>query len=260
MKTKELLLKLSRRFPKRYAKMNHDRVGLMSGKLPLEVNKIVLCLDFDHEIFDFVKEVKPDLILTHHPFIYGTRARVLKYDPVKRALVEKIEALGIPVYSMHTNFDTGIGGMNDALAEALGLVDVKVIEKDPMMRGGRLPKPMKVEEFAKYAVKCFNVDYSLLINKGKEIVESVAIIGGVGSRRWSLAKDEGYDIYISGDAPHYIRRDVVLNDYNYLDMPHEIEKIFMPQMKKLLLEIDPSLEVITVDHEKLPEVIMKCDN
>ena len=257
MKTKELLLKLSKRFPKRYAKMNHDRVGLMSGKLPEEVHKIFLCLDFDHEIFDTVKEEKPDLILTHHPFIYGTRAHVLKYDPVKRALVEKIEALGIPVYSMHTNFDTGIGGMNDALANALELTDIKVIEKDIMMRGGKLPKPMKVEEFAKYATERFDVDYSLLIAKGKPVVESVAIIGGGGSRRWSLAKDEGYDIYISGDAPHYVRRDIVLNDYNYLDMPHEIEKIFMPQMKKILLELDPSLEVITVDHEKLPQVILK---
>ena len=257
MKTKELLLKFSKRFPKRIAKMNHDRVGLMSGKLPEEVHKIFLCLDFDHEIFDLVKKEMPDLILTHHPFIYGTRARVLKYDPVKRALVEKIEALGIPVYSMHTNFDTGKGGMNDALAEALGLLDIKPGLKDPMMRGGRLPHPMDVEEFAKFATKTFNVDYSLLIARGNKTINSVAIIGGGGSRRWILAKDEGYDIFISGDAPHYVRRDVVLNDYNYLDMPHEIEKIFMPQMKKLLLELDPSLEIVTVDHEKLPEVI-KC--
>ena len=256
MLTRELLLKLSKRFPKKYAKWNHDRVGLMSGKLPYEVHKIFLCLDFDHELYDVVKKEMPNLILTHHPFIYGTRAKVLKYDPVKRNIVEKIEALNIPIYSIHTNFDTGRGGMNDALSEALGLKEIKIIEKDIMMRGGKLPQPMDVKEFAKYANKCFNVDYSLLINKGKKVVESVAIIGGGGSRRWSIAKDAGYDIFISGDAPHYVRRDIVLNNYNYLDMPHEIEKIFMPQMKKILLEIDPTLQILTVDHEKLPEVIM----
>ena len=69
MNTRQMLLKLSKRFPKRIAKMNHDRVGLMTGKLPEEVHKILLCLDCDHEILSQIKEFKPDLILTHHPFI-----------------------------------------------------------------------------------------------------------------------------------------------------------------------------------------------
>jgi len=255
MNSRKMLLKLSKQFPKRYAKMNHDRVGLMCGKLPEEVHKIFLCLDFDHEILEEAKAFKPDLILTHHPFIYGTRAFILSHDTIKKALYDEITKLGFAVYSMHTNFDTGIGGMNDALAAALELSDVKVIEKDIMMRGGKLPHKMKAEDFAKYACEKFNVDYSLLINGGKKEVESVAIIGGGGSRRWNIAKDAGYDIFISGDAPHYVRRDVVLNSYNYLDMPHEIEKIFMPTMKKILLSLDDSLEIKMVDHEKLPQVI-----
>ena len=43
--------------------------------------------------------------------------------------------------------------------------------------------------------------------------------------------------------------------FNYLDFPHDIEKIFMPTMKNNLQSIDSSLEIITVDHEKLPKVI-----
>ena len=256
MKTKTMLLKLSKRFPKKIAKANHDRVGLMEGKLPEEVNRILLCLDCDHEILPLIEEVKPDLILTHHPFIYGTKGFILSHDPIKKALYDRLEELKIPVYSMHTNFDTGEGGMNDTLASLLELKDVQTSLKDPMMRGGKLPHKMDVEEFAKYAKERFNVDYALLINSGKKEVESVAIIGVGGSRRWSLAKEEGYDIFISGDAPHYVRRDIVLNNYNYLDMPHEIEKAIMPQMKKILLEMDDSLEIFTVDHEKLPKVIL----
>ena len=255
MNTRQMLLKLSKRFPKRIAKMNHDRVGLMTGKLPAEVHKIFLCLDCDHEILPQIKEFDPDLIFTHHPLIFGTRAFILSRDPIKKALVDELDSLGYPVYSMHTNFDTGPGGINDGLAEALGLQDIKSLEKDPMMRGGRLPQPMKVEEFAKYAKEKLNVDYALLIAKGKPIVETVAVIGGGGSRDWATARDAGYDIYISGDAPHHVRREITLAGYNYLDMPHEIEKVFMPQMKKILLEMDDSLEILTVDHEKLPKVI-----
>ena len=255
MKTKSLLNKLAKKFPKRFAKMNHDFVGLMVGRLPEEVHKVAICLDCDWEIYPLLLEDKPDLVLTHHPLIYGYRSRVFKRDPSKKELCDALEQAGIPVYSMHTNFDTGKDGMNDTLAEALGLQDIEVVEGNIMMRGGRLPQPMDVEEFAKYAVKCLNVDYSLLINKGTQTVERVAIIGGAGSGNWPIAKMAGYDIFISGDAPHHVRREIVNAKYNYLDMPHEIEKIFIPKMKKLIHEMDESIQIVTIDHEKLPKVI-----
>ena len=250
-----ILRKLAKSFPKRIAKMNHDHVGLMTGKKPDKVQKIFLCLDLDWEVLPLVKEYKPDVIITHHPFIYGTRAMVLKHDENRRMLVEEIDGLGIPVYSFHTNFDTGKGGMNDALSNALGLKNIYAPEKDPMMRIGELETPLSAVEFAKKAKTVFNVSYALLINSGAEIIKKVGIVGGGGSRGWRLAQEEGCDIYISGDAPHYVRRDVVNANYNYLDMPHEIEKIFMPTMKNILLDIDPTLEIMTVDHEKLPQVI-----
>ena len=250
-----ILRKLAKDFPKRYAKQNHDRVGLMTGKKPDKVQKIFLCLDFDWEVLPLVKEFQPDVIITHHPFIYGTRYRVLKYDESKRLLVEEIDRLGIPVYSFHTNFDTGKGGMNDALSKALGLVNVYAPEKEPMMRIGELSTPKEAAEFAKFAKTVFHVDYALLINSGAKNIKKVGVIGGGGSRDWRVAKEEGCDIYISGDAPHHVRRDIVNAQFNYLDMPHEIEKIFMPTMKEILLGIDPTLEIKVVDHEKLPKVI-----
>lgn len=250
-----ILRRIARDFPKRFAKANHDRVGLMTGKKPDKVQRILLLLDLDWEALPIVKEFKPDVIITHHPFIFGTRARVLKWDESKRLLVEQIDGMAIPVYSFHTNFDTGRGGMNDALSKALGLSNIYTPLKNPMMRIGELESPIEAVEFAKFAKTVFNVDYALLINSGAKNIKKVGIIGGGGSRSWLIAKDEGCDIYISGDAPHYVRRDIVNAQYNYLDMPHEIEKIFMPTMKEILLELDPSLEIKTVDHEKLPKVI-----
>ena len=255
MNTRLLLRQLAKRFPKRYAKMNHDYVGLMTGKLPEEVHKIILCLDFDWEVLHLIKENVPDLIITHHPFIYGTKYQVFKFDKRKEELCREIDALGVPVYSMHTNFDTGKDGMNDALAEALELTNVYAPEKEIMMRIGELKEAMPVEEFTKFAKAKLNVDYGLLIDEGKPIVKKVGIIGGGGSRDWPVARDEGCDIYISGDVPHHVRRDIVNEKFNYLDLPHEIERIFIPQMKKILLSIDSTLEILMVDHEELPKVI-----
>ena len=255
MKTRLLLQKLAKKFPKRYAKMYHDHVGLMTGKLPEEVHTIALCLDFDEEVFPLVEENVPDLIITHHPFIYGTKAKVFKWDKRKEELCKKIDELGVPVYSFHTNFDAGIDGMNDALSAALCLHNVYTPEGEACMRIGELEQEMPVEEFAKYAKEKLNVHYGLLIDEGKPFVKKVGIIGGGGSRDYPVARDEGCDIYISGDAPHHVRRSIVTEKFNYLDLPHEIEKIFVPQMKTILLGIDPTLKIIMIDHEEEPLVV-----
>ena len=256
MNTIKLLRNLAKRFPKSLAD-HGDHVGLMTGRLKEDTHTVLLCLDFDEIVYEKILQMKdkPDLILTHHPFIYGTKYHVFKYCEFKRIVCEKIDALGIPVYSMHTNFDKGVGGMNDALAEALELQDIHPLETCYMARGGRLKEPMNIRDFAYYANKKLHMEYSHLVHGGKDTVETVAVLGGAGSYKYKNAMEEGYDIFITGDTPHHIRRDVLAQHYNYLDMPHEVEKIFVPQMKKILLSIDPSLKVIEVDHEALPELI-----
>ena len=145
--------------------------------------------------------------------------------------------------------------MNDALAKKLGLIDIKRLETEPMARGGTLPNEMEIHDFSKYAEDKFNVNYGLLLNYGTTKIKKVALIGGGGWRSFINSKQEGYDIFISGDIPHHGRRAVVQNRYNYLDLPHEIEKIFMEQFKEVLLSINSELQVLTVDQEVLPECL-----
>ncbi|MFA5283271.1 MAG: Nif3-like dinuclear metal center hexameric protein [Bacilli bacterium] len=254
MKTITLLRVLAKQFPKRI-KDNQDHVGLMTGKLLDDTKCILLCLDFDEEVFSIVEglERKPDLILTHHPFIYGTKYRVFKENEDKKALCDKIDRLGIPVYSMHTNFDTGKGGMNDALAEALKLKDIQPLQNNPMARGGLLPHEMTPEQFALYAKRALKANSCSLIDAGAKVIRSAAIIGGGGWYCFRDAQMSGYDIFISGDIPHHGRRDVIAKHYNYLDLPHEIERIFIPTMSKIIKSIDRSIEIIEIDHEKEPK-------
>lgn len=255
MKTKSMLIKLSKQFPKRIAKKNHDFVGLMVGKLPEEINKVLLCLDFDDQILDEALKIKPDLIITHHPFFFGSKAKILRFNENKRFIHDTLIKNNIALYSMHTNFDEGVGGMNDALAELLNLNDVYAPVLEPMMRIGTLNNPMSIEEFANYAKNNLRVDYALLVKGNDNLIKKVAIIGGGGSRRHEIAKNEGADIYISGDAPHYVRRDIILEKFNYLDVPHEVERAFMPQLAKFLKKMDPNMEITILDHEIMPKVI-----
>lgn len=256
MKTRELINRLGRMFPKRLREP-WDRGGLMCGKYPDETKKVLVCLDYDAEVLEIAKKERPDLIITHHPFIFGTKAKVLKRDPIKKGVFEETERAGLAVVSYHTNFDRGTNGMNDALAERLGLLNVKPLENDSMARGGLLKEPLAVKEFAKEALKRLNAPYGLLINEGREVVRSVALIGGGGWHGFLNAKEEGYDIYLSGDVPHHGRRAIIDNKYNYLDLPHEIERIFISKMTEILLDINQDLKVVPVDHEREPALVVK---
>ena len=255
MDSKKLIAKLWKLFPSKIAKEYCDHVGLMTGKLKPEIHKIVLALDMDWEIFDEVLKVKPDLVITHHPFIYGTRKEVFENNPSRKKLALALDEANIPVYSFHTNFDGAKGGMNDALAEALELKDVYAPEIEPMMRIGYLEKEMNIYDFAKYAKEKLNVDYGLLIDRGPKTIKKVGVLGGAGGGCIWSAQKEGVDFYISGDAPHHVRRDIVNENLNYMDVPHEVESIFVPTMAKYLRNMDNSLEIIQIIHEKMPKVI-----
>lgn len=255
MKTRTLIRSLFKMFPKALAKKHHDYVGQMHKGLKEETQRIVLCLDCTTKVIENAHEVNADLIISHHPFIYGSVNKVLKSDPIRRYQYDLLDQYQIPVYSFHTNFDEGKGGMNDALATALELINIKPLIEEPMARIGELKTPMNIKDFAVFAKNKLNVDYGLLINEGVDTIKKVAILGGGGSGYFMCSKNEGADIYISGDAPHHVRRGMVDHKINYLDLPHEIEKIFMPTMKEILLKLDQNLIIDFVDDQKLPEVI-----
>lgn len=259
MKTKKLLVNLGKKYPRSLSE-KRDFPLHQVGKIKEETKTILLCLDFDETVYKYMKDNnllnKVDLIITHHPFIFGKYDEIIKNDTKKAQLVDKILKNNLVIYSYHTCFDSAKEGMNDALAEALNLKNIHPLISNQMARGGELEKEMEIHEFAKYAKDKLNVSYGLLLPYGNKSIKTVAIIGGGGSSFYKDSMLESYDIYISGDCPHHIRRDIITNNYNYLDLPHEIEKIFVKQMEKILLGIDDLLNVIVVDHEKEPEVIL----
>lgn len=256
MKTRSLIQQLYKYYPKSIAEANEDFVGLMVGKLPEEVNRIMLCLDFDESIFLEAVEYRPDLIITHHPFFYGLKSDILKEDKHKKDLYKMLNKYGFNVFSIHTNFDGGTPGMNDALAKMLDLQDIYTpIDDEICMRIGYLKSEMPLREFVNYAKKSLHASYGLLIDKGPQTVKKVGIVGGGGSRFYKIALKEGCDIYISGDVSHHTRREMIIERMNYLDLPHEIERAFMPQLKEVLLGIDSSLDIKIVDHEKDPIIV-----
>lgn len=253
---KKLKRKLYKLYPLAIAKKNHDFVGVMVSQNHLDIKKILICLDLDESILDKIDEFNPDLIVTHHPFLYGpSKVNILRNDEHKMNIYNYLKSKDIGVISLHTNYDEASNGMNDVLASKLNLNNVEIPLFNPMMRIGMLSKPMEINEFAQYAKEKLNVKYALLIKGNDNMISRVGIIGGGGSRSYKVAMLNDCDIYISGDAPHYLRRDVINDKFNYLDVPHEVERVFIYHMESILKSIDNDLEILCIDHEIEPDVI-----
>jgi dinuclear metal center YbgI/SA1388 family protein len=77
--------------------------------------------------------VGADLLVTHHPLLKEGPASFADDDADGKRIASVLRA-GLAVYSMHTNFDIVEGGVNDILAQRLGLRDLSVLVPSGSLR------------------------------------------------------------------------------------------------------------------------------
>lgn len=104
-----------------------DPVGLHVGDLAHTIRKILVTLDVRPEVVQEAIREGADFILAHHPPIYRPLSRLDFGDPQTRMYAALIKQ-DIRVYAAHTNLDNAEDGMNDWLAEALGLEDIEIMD------------------------------------------------------------------------------------------------------------------------------------
>lgn len=252
MELRKLIRALSGCFPFSSSEV-WDFPGYQAGKKKpdMEIRKVMLCLDFEESGFTEALRFQPDLILTHHPFLFGKKREVLENDPLKADLMIRIEEeLNCPIYSYHTCFDKGLGGMNDTILDELGLKTEK-IGKDGLLRFALLPKTLSIEDLAKSIKEKLNLPYAFYHKGAIEEIRRIALIAGGGSSSFRDAIEEGADCFISGDCPHHTRLDMVRYEINYIDVSHEIEEEgFLLGMGRCLKRIDEGLEILPYRFEE----------
>lgn len=110
----------------RYLAEDWDNVGLQVGNPQADTKKILLSLDVN---LDVVKEALlkgADTIIAHHPLIFKPLKTITSDNPVGKAITTLIENK-INLYVAHTNLDSAEEGVNQVLAEALGLKNIEVL-------------------------------------------------------------------------------------------------------------------------------------
>lgn len=170
-----------------------DNSGLLVGDPHKEVYQVVVALDATYDAVEIAVALGADLIITHHPAIFA---------PLKQLNAASIPYLlaanDIALISAHTNLDKATGGVNDTLADRLGLENVTVAE-DGYTRIGTLSAEMTAKDFAAHVAHVLDAPVRYA---GEEPVTTVAVCGGGGGD--FIGGCIGLaDAYVTGEVKHH---------------------------------------------------------
>jgi dinuclear metal center YbgI/SA1388 family protein len=113
--------------PPRFA-LDRDPTGLQVGTADKQVDKVLCCLDLTLAVAEEARALGAGLVVSHHAVIFRP-LKTLRTDQVRGKILEILIKHDIAVYVPHTALDVTVGGLNDRLAEAVGLVDPTFLDQ-----------------------------------------------------------------------------------------------------------------------------------
>ncbi|MDF2449589.1 MAG: Nif3-like dinuclear metal center hexameric protein [Bacteroidota bacterium] len=105
---------------------SYDNCGLLTGQKDQEITGALLCLDCTEAIIEEAIKKKCNLVIAHHPIIFGGLKKINGNNYVERTIIKAIQN-NIAIYACHTNLDNVIRGVNKKIADKIGLVNQKIL-------------------------------------------------------------------------------------------------------------------------------------
>ena len=255
MKIKELYQQLDNRIPRELS-CSWDNDGLMCcPNEDAEAKKVLVALDITAEVVEQAVEGGYDLIVSHHPLVFRPLKALDPSIPVAKKVIRLLCA-GISAMSFHTRLDAVQGGVNDTLAEVLGVENAVPFGNDGEAIGriGELKEETSLEDFARL-VKMVTGALAVTVADAGKRVRRVAVLGGSGSDDVIAAEKAGADTYLTGDLGHHHLTDCPERGMNLLAAGHfYTENPVCQALKAILLEIDPALTVDVTDSNRVKTI------
>ena len=105
---------------------SYDNSGLILGNASWECSGVLCSLDATEAVVMEAVAKGCNLIVAHHPIIFGGLKKITGSDYVENTVIAAIKN-DIAIYAIHTNLDNVIAGVNNAMADALQLTDRRVL-------------------------------------------------------------------------------------------------------------------------------------
>jgi len=202
--------------PRRLAE-DWDNVGLLVGRRRQDIRRLMTCLTVTPQSAAEAVDQGAQLIVSHHPMPFLAAKRLTDETTVGRLLLELIGA-GVAIYSPHTAFDSAPQGINQRLAEGLGLQSIAPliplsngVESNAMPphcnggalgtgRFGSLPTPVSLDELADRLKKFLAIERLQVVGEPSQNVRIVAVGCGAADELLDFARRQGCDAMVLGEA------------------------------------------------------------
>ena len=224
-----------------------DNCGLKVGNPNQEITGILVTLDTNYLVVEEALKHNCNLIIEHHPSIWGSISNIDYTLPINKGIVLAIKN-DVAIYSAHTNVDFCDGGLNDYVARKIGLNDVKYIEVNSDPRVGYLSNETTLGEYANALKAIFNDNNVRIIGDLNKKIKKVAIVnGGGGGHADDVIKAirSDTDVFVTGDVKYSVARLAKDADYAIIEVGHyNSEQSFMDLIDNLLKEKFENLKII----------------
>lgn len=220
-----------------------DNCGLLIGG-EQAVTAVMVALDITPCVVKQAKAAGANLIVSHHPVIFRPVSRILAND-VPYMLAQN----GMSACCLHTCLDKAIGGVNEALAERLGLNDI-VVAADGFTRVGTLAQPMEHDVFIDFVENSLHEKVRF---HGNRTVSVVAVVGGSGGEFLmpTLNGKNGTvapDAFVTGELRHNVWLEVadcdqVVVEAGHFSTEHPVVDTLIDNIRSRF----PSVNVIKAD-------------
>lgn len=216
-----------------------------------EINKIIVGIDLTDQLLDEAIDVRADLIITHHPFVF-TPLKSIDMTTYKGEMIKRMIINDIGCIALHTNYDASVKGMGYAIGCKLELTDQDVLSRRESVvetgfgTVGNLVESIDLDSFIQDFKKKFQLDYVTIYNKNEtKKIKKIAFCGGAGADFLSDAIKSGADLYITGDITYHDAQAAYEGGMMLMDPTHYgLEKVFIDHISDLIIERFKGVELI----------------
>ena len=106
---------------------SYDNAGLLVGDKLADCTGVLICLDAIEAVIDEAIDKNFNLVVAHHPIVFSGLKKITGKNYIERVIIKAIKN-DIAIYACHTNLDNVKLGVNNIIADKLGLINRKVLE------------------------------------------------------------------------------------------------------------------------------------
>ena len=209
-----------------------DNPGLQVGHPLWPVKRIWIALDPTPAVVKEACQNQVDMLVTHHPLLFSPLRSLDISTPIgdtlQLALSEKLA-----VFSAHTNLDVVQNGVNDTLANTLGLKNIVWLDGHPgnvdqldmrqpfgFGRMGQLDEEMSLKDLAEWVKSKLEINPVRVSGNPDLMISQVATCCGSGSGLMQAFLSCGAPVFISGDLKYHDARDTEALGLGLIDIGH----------------------------------------